>query len=441
MMPSPASFPSVLSCSGHSLVDSNGYVLPPMKGINVNPTSKGDGLVPVSSDYQAMAAKGINYVRAEIWWSHLQPNEPGGSIGNGISSSYISDLDALVTNCLDNGLYVWFNFIGETSDTIPSWAQQLTPEGSLQNYVAAYPLGAQTAVQYLASRYGNSSGVLGADDYPVVMGFGINEPTPDDTSQNNWVTTMVGEQVTLIDWVRASGYAPQWIVSISAGASSGCAMLHNASGSGQTAQTFTDASTSPATNFMLEVHDPVKVPTTDTSVPGFPVNDGRNPTYGGLGSTVVQIGDTTYRGYPPNISGITRSDMQAMMAAWWANYEDYAQQADCPIFLAEGNWDPVVNNSGPGGADGAAYITDKLALWYSLNPVPAMMSIWEYNTDQSTDDFAMRPGTTPGTGGGPNGEIVGGTPDGWTFYADAFFSSSAALFRILQESGTWYRLE
>jgi hypothetical protein len=189
---------------------------------------------------------------------------------------------------------------------------------------------------------------------------------------------------------------------------------------------------------MLEVHDPVKVADTNTSDPNWPKYDGRDPTNGGIGPSIVQIGDTP-TGYPPVITGINQTDMQTGMAAWWANYEAFAQAANCPIFLAEGNWDPVVNNPGPGGAAGIAYITDKLALWGGLTPVPCMQSIWEYDIDQTgapnmefvPDPFAMRPGNGPG--------VLGAAPDGWTAYADAFLNNTATIYRVTQSGGSWHR--
>jgi hypothetical protein len=394
-----------------------------MKGINVNPVSvvNSNTTPPVLSDFQAIAAAGAQYVRAELQWAVAQPTE--GSI----DSSWATAVDNLVANCANAGLYVWLNL--EAGVDQPSWVSEVGPTGSLQNLEN----NGQYWVQYLANRYGNSS----SPEYSrAVMGIGINEPIPDYNDADDWVTTLIGEQATILGWARASGYAPQWIVSIAAGGGSGCAMLPNVSGSGQTLQTFVGASTAPIPggNFMLEVHDPVKVATTNTSAPYFPSNDGRNTTYGFIGPDIVEIGDTTYVGYPPAVTGVTQADMTAGMAAWWANYEFYAssEQANCPIYVAEGNWDPVVNNTGPGGGFGAQYITDKLSLWAGLNPVPAMIGIWQYGTSQSADDFAMRPGTGPG--------IVGATPDGWTYYADAFFSSSAVLYRVLQQSGAWYRI-
>jgi hypothetical protein len=422
-MPSPASFPSRLRCSGTVLVDSNGYQLPLMKGININPTTVARGVLPKLSDLKAIYGKGCRYVRAELWWSHAQPSK------GPLDSAWLSDLDTLVSNCVSARLYVWFNLMFNGATVMPSWAQRNHPEGSLQNYVAH----GQTVTTTLAGRYGNPSSPYYTK---AVMGMGINEPVPDYINTKGWVTHLVNEQLQMVTWVRSSNYgdAPGWIVSIAPGSSAGCAMLPNAAGSGQTRQTFKGAPTSPTTNFMLEVHDPVKVADTNTSDPNWPNYDGRDPTYGHIGAHIVQIGDKAKPGYPPSVGSITRDQMKAMTTAWWANYEAYAEAANCPIFLAEGNWDPVVNKSGPGGPDGAAYITDKQALWYGLSPQPAMMSLWDYNRDQSADPFAMRPGTGAG--------VVGANPDGWTYYADAFFSTpSGYSSRVLQRNSTWYRVK
>jgi hypothetical protein len=310
-------------------------------------------------------------------------------------------------------MYVWFNFLGEDSAAFPSWYSPYTgPLGSLQNYLNVPAGGTQPAaqplVQWLAGTFGSN---------PVVIGMGINEPTPDYDSSDDWITNMVGEEADIFYWARSSG-APDWIAGFALGGSA-AAPVPNANGSGQTKQTFNGMPVAPATNnpahilipnFVLEYHDMVKC-FTDTSLP-----DGRNTTYGFEGDTDISTNDPTYPGYPPLVNGvgIPRATCRSEQAAHLASYLAYCQAANCPLFISERNWNPIANEGGPGdGPDGIEYCEDKNALYSESTPYPAMMSIWEYGTDQATDPFAMDPGPT----------AIGAAPNGWTYYANAFFQN------------------
>jgi hypothetical protein len=419
----PAPFPSRLSCSGTNLVDTNGYVLPPMRGINVNvnDTSLGQG------DFNAMSAEGASFCRFEIWWNHAQPTSP-----TALDTAWQAQVENCVNMAQQAQLYVWFNFEGENSAVFPSWYSPYTPypdssDSTLRpliNYLNVPPGGtdpaAQPLIQWLASTFGSN---------PVVIGMGINEPTPDYDDADDWITNMVGEEADIFVWARTSG-APDWIVGFAL-AGSTAAPVPNAPGSGQSEQTFAGMSVNPATNtpamlpitnFVLEFHDQFKC-LTDPIDPTLP--DGRNTTYGFEGDTTVTTNDSTYQGYPPsNITGLTLALCQSEQAAHLATYLAYCQAANCPLFISERNWNPIANENGAGdGPDGIEYCEDKNMLYLNSTPYPAMMSIWEYGTDQETDDFAMRPGTTPGTGGGPDNAIEGGAPNGWTDYANTFFNN------------------
>jgi len=403
-MATPAPFPSRLSCSGHNLVDANGYVLPPMRGLNVNVNESS----LTQDDFDAMYTEGARFCRFEIGWSHAQPNSP---------TAFDSAWQTLVENCVAMaqvaGMYVWFNFMGEDSAVFPSWYSPYTgPLGSLQNYLNMPPGGTQPAaqplVQWLAGTFG---------DNPVVIGMGINEPMPDYDNTDAWITNMVSEEADIFAWALSSG-APDWIVGFALGGSA-AAPVPNAAGSGQTTQTFTGMPLTPSTNtpvhlefsnFVLEFHDQVKC-FTDTSLP-----DGRNTTYGFVGDTDISTNDATYPGYPPLVNGVAvpLATCRSEQAAHLASYIAYCQAANCPLFISERNWNPIANEGGPGdGPDGTEYCEDKNALYVQSTPYPAMMSIWEYNTDQATDPFAMDPGAG----------AVGVAPNGWTYYANAFFQN------------------
>ena len=400
----PAPFPSRLSCSGYNLVDTNGYVMPPMRGINVN-VIEAD---LTQADFNAMYTEGARFCRLEIEWDHAQPNGPAA-----LSATW----QALVENCVNMaqaaGMYAWFNFMGENSKVFPSWYSPYTgPLGSLQNYLNVPTGGTQPAaqplVQWLAGTFGSN---------PVVIGMGINEPTPDYDDTDAWITNMITEEADIFAWARSSG-APDWIFGFALGGSA-AAPVPNAAGSGQKAQTFTGMPLVPTTNtpshmeftnFMLEFHDQVKC-FTDTSLP-----DGRNTTYGFVGDTDISTNEAAYPGYPPLVNGVAvpLATCLSEQAAHLASYLAYCQAANCPLFISERNWNPVVNEGGPGdGAEGAEYCADKNALYLNSTPYPAMMSIWEYGTDQATDPFAMDPGPS----------AIGAAPNGWTYYANAFFQN------------------
>jgi hypothetical protein len=389
-----------------------------MRGINVNVNE-----TLGAADFAAMYDEGARFCRFEIWWSHAQPNFP-----TAFDPVWQANVTRYVAMAQKAGLYVWFNFEGENSAVFPArWYKSWTaPEGSLQNYIKVPPGGtdpaAQPLVQWLAGTFGSN---------PVAIGMGINEPTADYHEANGWITNMVYEEAEIFSWARAPGYAPDWIVGFALAGSS-AAPVRNAKGSGQSHQTFTSMSTIPTTrsgqpvnNFVLEFHDGLKC-LTDTRLP-----DGRNTVYGYVGDTDISTNNSKYPGYPPKLANgkrVPRDTCQREQARHLAPYIAYCQAANCPLFISERNWNPVANEKGPGdGPDGVVYCHDKDTLYSNNTPYPAMMSIWEYNPpsiDQAGDPFAMRPGTTPGTGGGPGGAIEGGAPNGWTDYANAFFSNA-----------------
>ena len=159
---------------------------------------------------------------------------------------------------------------------------------------------------------------------------------------------------------------------------------------------------------MLEVHDYFKCLTT----PSKPNFDGRNTTTGAQetianSGTEIQQDSSGYPGYPPSVSGITRTICREQQTAWMASYLDYCQSASVPLFIGEQGWDPVFNSSG-----GSNFIADKIALWKTLNPVSVLY--WDYNTNQGSDPFSARPGVG----------AAGAGSDGWLTVVDTFMSTT-----------------
>ena len=392
----PATFPSVLKCQGRTLVDSSGTVMPLMTGFDVQP-------VPWSAQsYVDMYNKGARLIRTMVFWDLLEPTS------GTIDSTYVTtELDLHIQRCVAAKLYTTISFyFGPGGVHMPSWAIEQQPASCMANYIA----NGQLATQYLAQRYGDPSDPLGAGQYtPAVIGFGVNEPTPDDATLAGFEVTLFSQQVTMASWFRA--YAPSWIIT-AATAWASSAPRPNAAGSGQTTQTFTGISStqfsSAGGNWMLEVHDYFKCLTT----PGKPNFDGRNTTTGATeavanGGTEIQQDSSGYPGYPPSVSGITRTICQEQQTAWMASYLDYCQSASVPLFIGEQGWDPVFNTSG-----GSSFIADKIALWKTLNPVSILY--WDYNTNQGADPFSARPGVG----------AAGAGSDGWLTVVDTFTSTT-----------------
>jgi hypothetical protein len=233
--PVQASFPSVLATSGRNIVDANGYTMPLLKGFDVQ-AQVGWSL----SNFQAMASEGAQIVRLVTFWDDLEPNK--GSID---TTSFIPNMDASVANAAQAGLYVIINlYFGPNGVHMPSWADQLPPNGyavtaSPASAMANYCANGQNSTQYLANRYGNPSS---AEYSAAVIGFQVNEPTPDGMEADSWLNLLMAEQVIMVNWFRAD--APDWIAIMSAGYGSN-AILPNAPGSGQTSQTFTGAPANP----------------------------------------------------------------------------------------------------------------------------------------------------------------------------------------------------
>jgi len=381
----------VLKTYGRELIDASGSVMPRMKGFNVQPSGW------AASQYQAMAAEGAKIIRTVIFWDTLEPAQ--GSI----STSYIATLDAHVQNCVANGLYTVFNFyFGPNGVHSPSW----TGGSSAMSTYLTY---GQYATQYLAQRYGNPSDPLRAGQYTAaVIGFELNEITPDYTDQADWVVNLYSQQATMISWFRA--YASDWIGVISSGFGAS-APYANAPGSGQTSQWFTTPGKNPFSaaggNFMLDMHDYLRCLST-----GQAQFDGREAN-GTTGSTVVQIDNTAYPAYPPVVNGasLPRSTCQSEFAAYLAPYVAYCGPwyANVPLMIGESGFVPL---------DGSTTFTspelmaaDKADAWADANAVVECQ--WDFNTNQSSDKWAAYPGPS----------AVGADANGWQSWTNTWMGA------------------
>lgn len=352
--PTPAGFPSVLSTSGRNLVDANGHTMPRLKGFNVQPAGWS------ASNYTDMYAKGARIIRTLVFWDKIEPT--AGSI----SSSYVTgNLDPHISRAAAAGLYnVLCLYYGPNGVHCPSWVGG----SALGNYATH----GQNITQYLANRYGHS----GNPQYTAsVIGMGINEPTPDSAS-NSYLSTHLSHQAQMMTWMRV--YAPDWIGFISA-AYGPSAWIPNASGSGQSSQTFTAAANDPfsgAGNWLVEAHCYFET-TTDGETRTW---DGRNQYGMPNGSAIIKADNSSY---PP--SGHTRAKCQASLDAFWAPYVAYCGSGHANVPLAVGEWGWKPANSG-----GDNYASDMAA---AMATAGAAIEIqWDYNTSTSSDPWAARPG-------------------------------------------------
>jgi hypothetical protein len=253
----------------------------------------------------------------------------------------------------------------------------------------------------------------------MVIGFQLNEPSVDsmnpDIQGDSQVTTMLGYQATMTDWIRGSGgNAPAWIVLMSPGYG-GNAIYPNAPNSGEIApqQTFTAGAVNPlyghtytpvaGPNFGIDLHDYFLGV---TGVDG-KATDGRTPT-GGQGSSIIHVDGSSFPSYPP--TGLNRGQCQAQKACYLAPQAYYCSPAwaNCPFFMNEWGWAPLDGtNSMTGGSD---WVSDNMPEYIKAGICVAQE--WIYNTSLSCDKFAAFPGTSADETGS----------NGWQDAANTFFS-------------------
>jgi hypothetical protein len=422
--PVPAAWPSVVSCSGQNLVDANGYVLTQtmLRGLDVTV----QGTPWMQSDFEAMMTEGAQIFRLVIYWYNTG-NPTNGCMqptnGTSVSSAYVEIIDETLANiaaaaAVNNTTpYVIFNFYyGPSSGYFPTWPKDSKPP---YNNTYIYSTDGEYVTQYLANRYGNpdtTETYNGTSTYnPMVIGFQLNEPSVDsmnpDIQGDSQVTTMLGYQATMTDWIRGSGgNAPAWIVLMSPGYG-GNAIYANAPGSNQTTQTFTSGAVNPlyghtytpvaGPNFGIDLHDYF------LGVTGGAATDGRTAT-GGQGSSIIHVDDSSFPSYPP--TGLLRSQCQTQKGCYLAPQAYYCSPAyaNCPFFMNEWGWVPVDGTNVMTG--GSGWASDNMPEYISAGICVAQE--WDYGTSQSSDKFAAFPGTSAdGTGS-----------NGWQNAANTFFS-------------------
>src|SRR5262249_30875243 len=113
---SPATFPSVLKCSGQHLVDTNGFVMPQMRGFTVRAYNSAEPFR--AQEFVDMYNKGARIVRVMVYWDQLEP------AAGAIETTWVANfLDVTVARAVDAGLYVWFGFyFGPQGIHMPAWA-------------------------------------------------------------------------------------------------------------------------------------------------------------------------------------------------------------------------------------------------------------------------------------------------------------------------------
>lgn len=343
-----APFPSILKCQGTSIVDASGAVMPRMKGFNVQ-TGWAQG------SYTEMKSVGANVQRLMVFWNSLEPTK-----GN-IDPNFVSKLDQAINEAKAAGIYTILCFYyGPNNVHKPSWVANST----LGSYT--YNNNGQHSTQFLAQRYGSN---------PAVIGFGINEPTP-DSSSNGYLAKHLQEQWTMLSWLRPA--APHWIGVLSCGWGGG-APMHNAPGSGQTNQTFTDAPADPSGghgNVLFDIHC-----YKSASLPATRVWDGRN-VYGEPNSSdQIDVGSNPY---PP--SGHTRAQCQAFLNAFLAPYVAYCKKVGIPFIIGEWGWKP-------GYAGGDLLAADLGAVIVKAGAAGVLQ--WDFNNAVGGDSWPAFNGSTP----------------------------------------------
>lgn len=378
----PAAYPSILQVSGRSLVDANGYTMPSMKGFNVQ---AGSGPSPnwTAATFTAMASEGASIVRTIVFWDQLEPTS--GSI----DANAIAALDAHIANLQSAGLYtILCLYYGPASHT-PSWVNS---HGSLWACTnGQYITSGQNVTQYLANRYGNSS----SGQYTkAVIGFGINEPAPDSTT--NSIPTLESQQSTMIGWCRT--YAPNWIGFVSYGYSAATPIYNGALGQ-DTSSTNANphAYDSVGGNVVIDLHDyMLGCTTTSTADDGRQFNGMKYPTYQAGGQEIeidYSVSPYTSRTLPPVYA--TSVKYRSQQAAYVAPYKSFCATNSLPLMIGEWGWPTSTANPPAQGSGQQDYLADKVAIW---NDAGAIISIqWDYNVTQSQDEWGAKPtsGSTP----------------------------------------------
>jgi hypothetical protein len=355
----PAPFPSRLHTSGRQIVDSNGYTLSRLKGfdIQIGPWSQ--------TALNEIAAEGGKVERLVVFWDSLEPSQ------GVISSTYVSELDQHIQWAQSAGIYTELDLhlnVGRD----PSWTSGQALE------LDKYTTYGQLATQYLANRYGNAASAHYTND---VIGFGVNEPPPDTTTDS--IPSLEAAQREMISWFRATGYAPEWIGFV-AEAYAAATPIYN-----PTFQASTWHNADPHAydtvggNVILDIHDYGMGCNSNKLVGGMTVANCDGRQWNGMPYPDWQGGEMVSSGaYPP--ANTTESQTLQQFYNYIAPYKNFSLQANIPLMIGEWGWQPSVD-SNP-----TAYINDKMKAWSDAGAVIEMQ--WDYNVTQSQDPWAARPG-------------------------------------------------
>ena len=253
---SQAAYPSRLRASTPvpgtigRIVDENGFTVPTMRGANMFP---GNWSV---SDLQSISAldtrsNKLQFARIVIRWSDIQPTN-----GTSVSSSFISGLDATIANLVAAGNWYCELEIHLNVGAIPGWV----PAGGADETDQFCGDPAQTGkglgkwlTEYLANRYGNPAST--ATYTKAVMGLGLNEPPVNGTTMNSAagsIPYLEERQARLFGWMRASGFAPDWIGFMAFSYGHGSPILPYTGTAGKTLPNLASAC---YTNSVIDFHD------------------------------------------------------------------------------------------------------------------------------------------------------------------------------------------
>jgi len=399
-----APFPSVLHTSGRTIVDAHGCTLPLLKGfsIQIGPWSQ--------STLGLIAAKGATIERLAVFWDDLQSTDCSDLSLSG--QTYVSDIDEQLAWAQKAKIYTELD-LHLLAGRAPRCAKG---PSELDKYMNS----GRWITQYLANRYGNTSSAHYTKD---VIGFGLNEPPPDNTNAPNVNTILESDQSTMLRWIRgprgAGGSAPQWIGFVAYGYASSTP-IYNANPR-QTNQCRFCANANPHAydaiggNVILDLHEYMmgcsNAWKSSTKLPASSC-DGRE--YNGSEYTVanggwqVNTGDSRNPAYP--IRGESEATAQTQLGNFLYPYDVFSREADIPLMIGEFGWEGATNTTG-----GLNLIHDYMTSWRPAAPVIEME--WEYNVDQFRDPWAVDPGSS----------ARGADPNGWLDFTNAFMTRSTAI--------------
>jgi len=396
-----APFPSVLHTSGRTIVDARGCTLPLLKGfsIEVGPWSQ--------STLRSIATKGATIERLAVFWDDLQAANCSKLSPSG--TTYVSEIDQHLAWARKVKIYT------ELDLHLITGREPRCARGSSE--LGKYMNSGRWITQYLANRFGNTSSGHYTKD---VIGFGLNEPPPNNDNAANVNTILETDQSTMLSWIRgprgAGGVAPHWIGFVAYGYASSTP-IYNAN-PGQTNQCRSCANAKPRAydaiggNVILDLHEYMmgctSAWTSSTSRPASSC-DGRQ--YNGSQYTVanggwqINTGDSKNPAYP--VRGESGATARTQLANFLYPYYLFSREANIPLMIGEFGWEGATNTAG-----GLRLIDDYMSSWRRASPVIEME--WEYNVNQIQDPWAVDPGRF----------ARGVDLDGWLNFTNAFMTGA-----------------